>query len=73
MWSIDISPLYPDNIPDVPEHNIKSISKLMPWSTPGQSKLGTADAQDDLDLWLAFLTETGIMQASDITYQQSCE
>ncbi|XP_059052666.1 uncharacterized protein LOC131847195 isoform X6 [Achroia grisella] len=46
----------------------RSISTKIPWPTRGQSKIGSGGSLDDLDLWLAFLAETGLMQASSSNY-----
>ncbi|KAG6443316.1 hypothetical protein O3G_MSEX002751 [Manduca sexta] len=44
---------------------IRSISTRIPWPR-GLSRLGSGGSLDDQDLWLAFLTETGLVQSSDV-------
>ncbi|XP_063829248.1 uncharacterized protein LOC135078651 [Ostrinia nubilalis] len=42
----------------------RSISGKVPWKS---RRTATSGSGDDLDLWLAFLLETGLLQASSIT------
>ncbi|XP_031764856.2 uncharacterized protein LOC113516207 [Galleria mellonella] len=50
---------------------LNSISTKIPWPIRGQSQRGSGGSLDDLDLCLAFLTETGLMQASSANYNTS--
>ncbi|KAM3965869.1 uncharacterized protein ACR2FA_000199 [Aphomia sociella] len=47
----------------------RSISTKLPKPTRGQSR--SDGSLDDFDLWLAFLAETGLMQASSTNYHTS--
>lgn len=46
----------------------RSISTKVPWKTR-KTHPAAVGSGDDLDLWLAFLLETGLLQASSLTYQ----
>ncbi|XP_028041535.1 uncharacterized protein LOC114251455 [Bombyx mandarina] len=56
--------------------NIRSISTRLPWPARALPRLGSGGSLDDQDLWLAFLTETGLMQSSDarnISYTETVQ
>ncbi|CAH1639152.1 unnamed protein product [Spodoptera littoralis] len=54
------------------EKQIRSISTRIPWQTAQwQTRRESQVGMDESDLWIAFLTEAGYLQASDINAQLS--
>ncbi|KAF9416801.1 hypothetical protein HW555_005931 [Spodoptera exigua] len=64
-----VEPPVPDSNNKEVEKQIRSISTRIPWQTAQWR--GSQVAMDESDLWIAFLTEAGYLQASDINTQLS--
>ncbi|CAH0694609.1 unnamed protein product [Spodoptera exigua] len=62
-----VEPPVPDSNNKEVEKQIRSISTRIPWQTAQWR--GSQVAMDESNLWIAFLTEAGYLQASDINTQ----
>ncbi|XP_073961841.1 uncharacterized protein isoform X2 [Choristoneura fumiferana] len=72
MTGLNIDPQMDSAKQSADKKNLRSISNKLQWPAPARSHNVYGASPDDLDLWLAFLVETGLLQSSDIACA-SCE